>query len=95
MSESNLQADQFRSHMVIMLSLELSAPLSIPTRELSVPDNVFYPGHLSCPGTQMRSSPHSEAPEGRKEEGDMPVPPKRGIKWPRNADKERWKSRLY
>jgi len=44
------------------LSLELRLPLSIPPKELGSLDYVLSLGHLRCPRTCMRSSPHGAAP---------------------------------
>jgi len=66
------------------LSLELRLPLSIPPKELGSLDCILSLGHLRCPRTCMRSSPHGEALEGPKTKGDGRVPPKRGTKWLRN-----------
>ena len=51
------------------LSLELRLPLSIPPKELGSLDYVLSLGHLRCPRTCMRSSPHGTAPEGAKNKG--------------------------
>jgi len=66
------------------LSLELRLPVSIPPRELGSLDYILSLGHLRCPRTCMRSSPHGAAPEGPITKGDGRVPPKRGTKWLRN-----------
>jgi len=70
------------------LSLELRLPLSIPPKELGSLDYILSLGHLRCPRTCIRSSPHGAAPEGPKTKEDGRVPPKRDTKWPRNAGKE-------
>ena len=66
------------------LSLELRLPVSIPPRELGSLDYILSLGHLRCPRTCMRSSPHGAALEGPKSKGDGRVPPKRGTNWLRN-----------
>jgi len=70
------------------LSLELRLPLSIPPKEIDLLDYILSLGHLRCPRTCMRSSPHVAAPYGPNAKGDGSVPPKRGTKWLRNAGKE-------
>jgi len=66
------------------LSLELRLPLSIPPKELRSLDYILSLGHLRCPRTCMRSSPHGAAPEEPKTKEDGRVPPKCGTKWLRN-----------
>ena len=44
------------------LSLELRLLLSIPPKELGSLDYILSLGHIRCPRTCMRSSPHGAAP---------------------------------